>query len=325
MLRAENSMIPSLVKKLIDKKKPAAAKTVAAAPAVRARSKAAGKHKDWFEIPGEYFGENGVIRVLESSDVDLATLLESFREKTYTKPFIVDDGETRRLHFDLRYVQSAMTIKQPDELLFAYTQSMMAFLLFAPSPRHVVVVGLGGGSLTRYCYQQLPRARITTIEIDEHIIALCEMFDLPPPDRRNLLLRADAVEYFASTDEIADVVLIDACDAKGVAPAFCKPAFYRTLRERLSPRGVAVINLIGIEDRVELMQRMVSGAFDGHCLSLKVKGGNQLLFAFNDVDFDPDWDGIRRRAEILESRTQIEFVSLARRLKRSWKRDAVGG
>lgn len=316
-------MIPALVKKIIDRKKPAA-KVEAAAPAPRARRKSAGKQKDWFEIPGEYFGENGVIRVLESSSVDLSSLLTRFRDKTYDQPFIVDDGETRRLHFDLRYVQSAMTIKQPDELLFAYTQSMMAFLLFAPSPRHVVIVGLGGGSLTRYCYRQLPRARITTIEIDEHVIALCEMFDLPPPGRRNLLLRADAVEYFATTGEFADVVLIDACDAKGVAPAFCKPAFYRTLRERLSPQGVAVINLIGIDGRIETMQRMVSRAFDGHCLSLHVKGGNQLLFAFNQADFDPDWDGIKRRAEILESRTGIEFISLARRLKRSFRRDAVG-
>jgi spermidine synthase len=321
MLRAETRMIPALFKKLSLKKKPAA---VEAVEPLRVRRKSSSKRKDWFEIPGEYFGENGVIRVLESSDVDLQSLLSSFRDKTYSKPFVVDDGDTRRLHFDLRYVQSAMTIKDPDTLLFAYTQSMMAFLMFAPSPKHVVVIGLGGGSLTRYCYRHLPRARVTTIEIDEHVIALCEMFDLPPPGRRNLLLRADAVDYFATTDDVADVVLVDACDAQGIAPAFCKPAFYRDLRARLSQRGMIVVNLIGLEDRAAQMQRVVSRAFDGRCISLKVKGGNQLLFAFNDEDFASDWGAIKLRAERLESQTEIEFVSLARRLKRSYKREAIG-
>ncbi|WP_299694877.1 hypothetical protein [Hydrocarboniphaga sp.] len=311
-----------MVKKIIDKKKPVAA-PLAAAPPARARRKPVSKKKDWFEIPGGYFGEEGVIRILEPSDTDLADLLESFRDKTYARPFVVDDGETRRLHFDLRYVQSAMTIKQPDALIFAYTQSMAAFLLFQPSPRHVVVVGLGGGSLSKFCYRQLPRARVTTLEIDEHVIALGELFALPPPDRRMRVLQADAIDYFATTDDTADVVLIDACDAKGIAPSFCKPAFYRGLRQHLSPQGVVVINLIGIEDRADDMQRLVSLAFDGHCISLKVKGGNQLLFAFNDPDFDPDWNAIKTRAEILESRTDIEFVSLARRLKRSARRDVL--
>ena len=69
-------------------------------------------------------------------------LAQQLADGVYDRPFIVDDGEQRRLHFDLRYVQSAINLKDPDELVFAYTQAMMAFMLFDTQPRQVVVLDL---------------------------------------------------------------------------------------------------------------------------------------------------------------------------------------
>jgi len=36
---------------------------------------------------------------------------------------------------------------------------MMAFLLFHPSPRDVLLVGLGGGSMARFIHQRMPQTR----------------------------------------------------------------------------------------------------------------------------------------------------------------------
>ena len=37
---------------------------------------------------------------------------------------------------------------------------MMGFLLFKPQPRSIGMIGLGGGSLAKFCYRYLSRTRI---------------------------------------------------------------------------------------------------------------------------------------------------------------------
>lgn len=60
------------------------------------------------------------------------------------------DG-VRSLHLGGSMVQSAMRIAAPNELELVYTQCMMGFLLFHPKPGHVLMIGLGGGSLAQVC------------------------------------------------------------------------------------------------------------------------------------------------------------------------------
>ena len=52
-----------------------------------------------------------------------------------------------------------MSLDEPDALVTAYTRKMMAFLLFNPAPKRIAMVGLGGGSLAKFCYRNLPKPR----------------------------------------------------------------------------------------------------------------------------------------------------------------------
>jgi spermidine synthase len=283
---------------------------------------ASGTH-NWFEIPGKLISVKGRIRVLEPSGANLSELIDSFRHQRYSKPYVIDDGTTRHLYFDMRFLQSAMSTQHPHKLLLAYTCHMMAFLLFQPDPAHIVIVGLGGGSLTRACYRQLPRARITTIEIDEHVIALGELFEVPRSDARMRLLHADAIEYFAASGELADVVMVDACNKDGIAAAFREAGFYQNLRNRLTANGIAVINLIGLEDRAYEVRRIIYAAFEQRCLHIEIAAGNHLLFGIKNPDFNPDWASIKRCAKELQKQTGLEFTAFAKLLEHSFKRGLV--
>ncbi|HSW12080.1 MAG TPA: hypothetical protein VLI06_04525 [Solimonas sp.] len=272
----------------------------------------------WFEIPAEFIAQYGVIRLRGLPGADISEILQSLREGSYRRPFVLDDGVTRRLHFDFHSVQSEMTIDAPLELNFAYTRKMMSFLLFHPRPEHVVVVGLGGGSMTRFCAGRLPGTRVTTVEIDEDIIALSDFFSAPAWDSRVRLVHADAADYFAATDDWADVVLVDGCDRWGTAPAFCEPDFYEKLRARLRPGGLLVLNLIGRDHRMAAVLDAIDGAFDGRLVVVNVReGSNRLLFAFNDADYVPDWRVLRQQAETLVAMHGLNFPAFVRRLQRS--------
>ena len=74
------------------------------------------------------------------------------------KPYLKERKGVLALHFDASSVQSEMSIDLPDELVFSYTKAMMSFLLFEPSPKRIAMIGLGGGSLAKYCYPYLPHA-----------------------------------------------------------------------------------------------------------------------------------------------------------------------
>jgi spermidine synthase len=103
---------------------------------------------------------HAMLRLLEPPGSCRQSLWESVLDGTYNKPFIVDHGPRRFLHFDLDAVQSAMHLEHPDRLSLAYTRKMMAFLLFNRTPARILLLGLGGGSLAKFCYRCLPSATI---------------------------------------------------------------------------------------------------------------------------------------------------------------------
>ena len=60
---------------------------------------------------------------------------------------IAEEDGVRSLHIGGLAIQSAMRMSAPDQLELHYTRAMMAFLLFEPRPRDILMIGLGGGSM----------------------------------------------------------------------------------------------------------------------------------------------------------------------------------
>lgn len=233
-------------------------------------------------------------------------------------PFVVDDGVMRSLHFSPWYVQSEMNLDAPHALQLAYTRQMMAFLLFLPRPRHITIVGLGGGSLTKFCHRELPQARVTTVEIDAGVIDCAPYFQVPTEDPRLRIVNADAVDHFAALPERSDVILVDGCDGAGIVPAFNDARFYRNLYAALHPGGVLVLNLIGPEAVVETHRRLAEETFDGRVLLQDVpQEGNRIAFALAPPRRAPDWAATEREARRLQRRHGLDFPAFARRLRRS--------
>ena len=87
-------------------------------------------------------------------------------------PLVRTQGNRRTLEFQPGDIQSEMLLSHPDALVLAYARAMMCFALFVPRPRHILMVGLGGGSLAKFCHRHFPHTRITVVEISAEVIAL---------------------------------------------------------------------------------------------------------------------------------------------------------
>ena len=118
------------------------------------------------------------------------------RKPKFAPVTLSEEGGVRYLHFGTEWVQGAMRIRKPDWLELEYAQQMMAWMLFIDSRAHIVQLGLGTGALTKFCYRQFPQARVTAVELNPSVIAICEsMFKLPPEDERLTVLEMDAMDF----------------------------------------------------------------------------------------------------------------------------------
>jgi spermidine synthase len=267
----------------------------------------------------------GRLRLLEPDSSSASALLKRLTNGSYDKPFIRDCGPLRYLQFDLENVQSVMRHDDPDALCLTYTRKMMAFLLFNPKPRRILLLGLGGGSLAKFCYRHLPTTAITALEIDPHVLALREEFQIPPDDGRFRVVRGDGVAYIARgapgepNERLAreDVILVDACDRNGVAPTLSSPDLYANLRRRLSVRGLLVMNVCGEAVDVENHVARIRGVFGDRIISLPMReDGNLIVLGFRGAP--RTWDGaeLDREACKLQDQFGLAFPRYARQMVR---------
>jgi len=151
------------------------------------------------------------------------------------------------LHFDYLATQSEMRCDAPEELVVPYTQTMMGFLLFEPQPAKIVVIGLGGGSLAKYCYAQIPHASVVAVEIDPDVVALRDLFCIPRDDGRFQVLCEDGAVFVHNASNAVNVLLIDGFDMNGQSAQLCTQSFYDDCYRSLGANGILVVNLV-VED-----------------------------------------------------------------------------
>jgi spermidine synthase len=273
---------------------------------------------DLLEIPVPFPLPNSRVLLREPAGSYEPELSRQLLDGTYGKPFILDCGALRFLHFDLDKVQSLMRCDDPNALCLRYTRKMMAFLLFNPRPRRILILGLGGGSLAKFCYRHLPSATITAVEIDPHVMALREEFRVPADDERFRVLQGDGIRYVALQGPRKDVILVDTYDCHGAALGLASAQFYLNARRRLTLGGVLVINIHGDTDERAFQFARIRGVFGKRVIALPVReDGNLIVLAFRTDGAVRNWARRERLALALEERFGLNFPRYVRKMTRS--------
>lgn len=157
----------------------------------------------------------------------------------------------RLLNFGTPWCQGAMRLDAPDRLELEYAVRMSAWLLFHDPDslpgKHLVTLGLGAGSLTRFAHRVLGM-QATAVEIDAGVIDACRTHFMLPADGDGLrLVHGDAAAFIAqpAARRSIDVLQVDAYDASAERPALDTEAFYADCRASLREGGTVAVNLIG--------------------------------------------------------------------------------
>ena len=243
------------------------------------------------------------------------TQLEILQKKHQGRPFTFDEGNLRFMYFSQKSVQSAMKIDSPDELLCGYTSAMLAFLLTTPDPQHILMVGLGGGSIVKFCYRHLPRCRFTVLEIDADVIALREQFMIPADDDRLEIIQADAVSYMEQHSLSVDIILLDGFDINGLVEELNTKTFYANCQSALKPSGILVTNMWGKRKELVCLLTELRSLFQQRvwwCRSLD--SYNLLVFSFKEEALTFAID-MSIQAQTLDEKFSLKFTELSKQMR----------
>lgn len=199
----------------------------------------------------------------------------------HVKPYVHESLRSKALHFSIAEVQSCMRLEDPHALALEYTRTMMGFLLFQPAPRDIAMIGLGGGSLAKFCHRYLPAARIEVAEINPHVIALRDEFHVPADDDRFRVVKGDGALFVRQRPSRCDVLLVDGFDSNGQPARLSAQRFYDDCHDMLQPDGVLVVNLHSGHPRFDIFTDRIRRSFDDAVLI--VDGAdlcNSIVFAF---------------------------------------------
>ncbi len=232
---------------------------------------------------------------------------------------VSEAGGVRSLHLGGDAIQSSIRLSRPDELALDYTRAMMAFLLFQPLPREVLMIGLGGGSIARYIHQRMPQTHTTVVEINPQVLAAARsMFHFPADDERLNVTIADGADYVVDHPESADVLLVDGFDDGQLPPALCTQAFYDASYATLRPTGVMAVNFMAEERKLDAYMQRIENSFDGYVVSLIAADRvNIIAFAFKRYPDRLAWEELKTRARQLMRTHDLplaEFIAGLREL-----------
>jgi spermidine synthase len=209
---------------------------------------------------------------------------DSLGAASEARPFVCDTKGGKSLHFTYGETQSRMRPRDPDALDLEYTRTMMGFVLFHRQPGSIAMVGLGGGSLAKFCHRHLAQSRMVVVEINSHVVALRDDFRVPADDERFCVVLGDGAAFLGAHPARHDVLLLDGFVSHGLPERLCSQVFYDDCRRSLLPGGIAVFNLHtshpDIDAQLARLRRSFTDAVllvpdDDHC--------NTIVFAFEDA------------------------------------------
>jgi len=202
----------------------------------------------------------------------------------YRQVFVYGDGDMRCLCFTRECKigrQSCIFVKQPDRLMFEYTQMMLGALLLDPDPHSILIIGLGGGTLPRTLGKLLPSADIDVVEIDPAVVRVAEQYFDYRPDAHQHVFEEDGrafVRRMLRTDQRYPLIMLDAYDNQYIPEHLLTREFLEQVKSLLAPNGIVAANTFSssrLYQNESVTYRAVFGAF------YNLKSANRVILASN--------------------------------------------
>ncbi|WP_371187509.1 spermidine synthase [Thalassotalea maritima] len=217
-------------------------------------------------------------------------------ERSLYRNILVDEhGERRCLKFSVKRrtsSQSCINLKQPNKLVFDYTKFMMASLVFHAKPERVLIIGLGGGTLSNVLLDMYPNIEIDNVEIDPAVVRVARQYfnfietgnvKSHTQDGRIFIKRA------LLKSQKYDAIFLDAFNGEYIPEHLLTKEFLQEAQALLSADGMLVANTFSsstLYDHESATYHAVFGGF--YAIEKSFKRGNRVIIVNMDKTVNTD-------------------------------------
>jgi len=166
----------------------------------------------------------------------------------YRNITVEDNGDLRCLKFHTKQQksqQSCIYKNNPEKLVFSYTKLLMSSLFVNNAPKNILIIGLGGGTLSNTFHQLFPDISITNVELDAAVSKVAREYFAYFENQRIETITQDG-RIFIKRAELKkkkyDLIILDAFNGDYIPEHLMTQEFLHEVKQILSPQGVLAAN-----------------------------------------------------------------------------------
>ncbi len=236
-------------------------------------------------------------------------------ERSLYRNIIVDEtGDLRCLKFNTKSSQTSQSYmykNNPDKLVFNYTKLTFASLLVTDNPKNVLIIGLGGGTLSNVIHALYPAAKIHNVEIDPAVLKVARNYfnfiendavTSSVQDGRIFIKRA------AIKKQKYDWIILDAFNGDYIPEHLLTKEFFEEVKSVLAEGGVIAANTFSSSKLYEHESATYHAVFGDFINVSRANRSNRIILA--GVNSMPTEAQINQRIKALNPRLKKYDVDL---------------
>lgn len=249
-------------------------------------------------------------------------------ESEYNDIYITKRRNHLIMTFQLKgwdYTESITNLEDPDDLPLAYSQVMTAASLLYPAQvKRILMIGLGGGSISTYYGRAMPDVHIDTVELDQRVIDVAKQYFAVRETARVRYIAADGRVFLNRSKDRYDLILLDAYRGGYVPFHLLTREFYTLVKDRLTPGGAVAFN---VHDGTKLYHSTVKTLSEVFPIIDLYPSGMGEVIATLSADPKFDRSVLPARAAALQQRYKFRFAlpAVLKRRMPNPEREARGG
>jgi len=236
-------------------------------------------------------------------------------ERSLYRNIIVDEHQDLRcLKFNVKSSktsQSCLLKSDPQKLVFNYTKLLFSSLLMIDEPKRVLIIGLGGGTMSNTIHQLYPNAQIDNVEIDPAVIAVARnYFGFFENDNVRSIVQDGRifVKRAALKKQKYDWIILDAFNGDYIPEHLMTKEFYQETKALLSDEGVLASNTFSVSKLYQHESATYHAVFGDFYNVANRKNSNRIILTNKHIL--PSIEQISSRASKLNDKLAVFGIDI---------------